>query len=180
MKSSESFPINDALKEVILDLNIGSTIDLGNENFTPSNIGLHGETSPSSILYRNDDSLENVKTNDMQSNAHYSECIMRSDNFMTDMLSEPYEETRYSQNYEVGDGLVEQSTISAENKLLGKPIECSVDPDGFIVPCSKRSAIIDIRKRKHPFQERSNLIMPSTITLLQIMFRRVYCPNVYH
>ena len=26
MKSSESFPINDALKEVILDLNIGSTV----------------------------------------------------------------------------------------------------------------------------------------------------------
>ena len=100
------------------------------------------------MLYRNGDSLENAKNNDIQSNGHLFECLMRSDNVITDMLGEPFEETRYSQNYEVDDCLVEQSTISAENKLLGKPIECNVDPDGFIVPCSKKSYITDVRKRK--------------------------------
>ena len=133
-------------------------IDLENENLTPRNGGLPGQTSPDNMLYRNGDSLENAKNNDIQSNGQLSECIMRSDNFITDMLSEHFEETRYSQNYEVDDCLVEQSTISAENKLLGKPIECNVDPDGFIVPCSKRSLISDVRKRKHPFQGFSYII----------------------
>ena len=110
------------------------------------------------MLYRNGDSLENAKNNDIQSNGHLSECLMRSDNVITDMLGETFEETRYSQIYEMDDALVEQSTISAENKLLDKPIECNVDPDGFIVPCSKRSAITDIRKRKHPFQGFSYII----------------------
>ena len=110
------------------------------------------------MLYRNGDSLENVKTNDIQSNGHLSECIIRSDNLITDMLGDPFEETRCSQIYEKDDALVEQSTISAENKLLDEPIHCNVDPDGFIVPCSKRSAIHDIRKRKHPFQGFSYII----------------------
>ena len=83
---------------------------------------------------------------------------MRSDNVITDMLGEPFEETRYSRIFEMDDALVEQSTISAENKLLDKPIECTVDPDGFIVPCSKRPAITDIRKRKNPFQGFSYII----------------------
>ena len=88
---------------------------------------------------------------------------------MTDMLSEPYEETRYSQTYDMDDALMEQPTISEENKLLGKPIECNVDPDGFIVPCSKRSAIIDIRKRKHPFQGFSYIIKDVTIELYPLV-----------
>ena len=118
------------------------------------------------MLHRNVDSLENVKTNDIQSNGHLSECLMRSDNVITDMLGETFEETRYSQIYEMDDALVEQSTISAENKLLDKPIECNVDPDGFIVPCSKSSAITDIRKRKNPFQGFSYIIKNLTIGIL--------------
>ena len=90
---------------------------------------------------------------------------MRSDNVITDMLREPFEETRYSQVYEMDDALLEQSTISAENKLLDTPIECNVDPDGFIVPCSKRSAITDVRKRKHPFQGFSYIIKDITIRI---------------
>ena len=90
---------------------------------------------------------------------------MRSDNVITDMLREPFEETRYSQVYEMDDTLLEQSTISAENKLLDTPIECNVDPDGFIVPCSKRSAITDVRKRKHPFQGFSYIIKDITIRI---------------
>ena len=131
----------------------------------PHNTGLPGQTSPDNMLYRNGDSLENAKNNDIQSNGHLSECLMRSDNVITDMLGEPFEETGYSQIYEMDDALVEQSTVSAKNKLLGKPIECNVDPDGFIVPCSKRSAIIDIRKRKHPFQGFSYIIKDVTIGL---------------
>ena len=140
---------------------------------TPRNIGLPGQTSPDNMLYRNGDSLENVKTNDIQSNGHLSECIMRSDDFITDILSEPYEETRYSQNFEMDDALVEQSTISAANQLLGKPIECNVDPDGFIVPCSKGSAITDIRKRKHPFQGFSYIIKDVTIGKIVLFFSKL-------
>ena len=128
----------------------------------PHNTGLPGQTSPDNMLYRNGDSLENTKNNDIQSNFHSSECLMRSDNVITDMLREPFEETRYSQVYEMDDALLEQSTISAENKLLDTPIECNVDPDGFIVPCSKRSAITDVRKRKHPFQGFSYIIKDIT------------------
>ena len=110
------------------------------------------------MLYRNGGSLENAKNNDIQPSVNVSECIMKSDDFMTDMLGEPFQETRYSQIYEMDDALVEQSAISAENRLLDNPIECNVDPDGFIVPCSKRSALADIRKRKHPFQGFSYII----------------------
>ena len=91
---------------------------------------------------------------------------MKSDDFMTDMLGEPFEETRYSQIYEMDGALVEQSIISAESKLLDKPIECNVDPDGFIVPCSKKPAIADIRKRKHPFQGFSYIIKNIIIGIL--------------
>ena len=130
---------------------------------TPRNGGLPGQTSPDNMLYRNGDSLENAKNNDIQSNGHLSDFITRSDNVITDMLGEPFEETGYSQIYEMDDALVEQSTISAKNKLLGKPIECNVDPDGFIVPCSKRSLISDVRKRKHPFEGFSYIIKDITI-----------------
>ena len=122
------------------------------------------------MLYRNGDSLENAKNNDIQSNGHLSECLMRSDNVITDMLGETFEETRYSQIYEMDDALVEQSTISSVNKLLDKPIECNVDPDGFIVPCSKRPAITDIRKRKNPFQGFSYIIKNLTILFLSKKF----------
>ena len=125
---------------------------------TPCNKGLPGQTSPNQMLYRNGDLLENAKNNDIQSNGQLSECIVRRDNFITDMLSKPFEETRYSQNFEMDDALVVQSTISSENKLLDKPIECNVDPDGFIVPCSKKSYISDVRKRKNPFQGFSYII----------------------
>ena len=122
------------------------------------------------MLCRNGDSLENTKNNDIQSNGHSSECLMRRDNVITDMLSEPFEETRYSQIYEMDDALLEQSIISSENNLLDKPIECNVDPDGFIVPCSKRSAITDVRKRKHPFQGFSYIIKDITIRIYLFLF----------
>ena len=134
---------------------------------TSRNISRPGQTSSNNMLYRNGDSLENAKHNDIQPSGNPSE---KSDCFITDMLGEPFEETRYSQFYDLDDALVEQSAISAENRLLDNPIECNVDPDGFIVPCSRGSTITDIRKRKHPFQGFSYIIKDITIGIYPLIF----------